>query len=46
MGFNIPWKYKKSCLTKLNNLFEPKQIHWKYNEAIWYGAESMYEFPL
>ncbi len=33
----------KSCLIRPNNLFEPKQIHWKYNEAIWCGTESTYE---
>ncbi len=37
---------KKSSLARPNNLFKQKQIHWKCNEAIWYGVKSMYEPPL
>ncbi len=28
---------KKSYSTRSNDLFEPKQVHWKYIEAIWNG---------
>jgi hypothetical protein len=27
----------KLCPTKLNDLFKPKQVHWRYIEAIWNG---------
>jgi hypothetical protein len=29
----------KSCFTRLNDLFEPKQVHWKYIEVIWNGCK-------